>query len=193
MPFTNALRPLLLLPVLAACGGGAQELADDTIALYNRVDAKYLDEGFTTESELPETGSARYEGSIVLAPPHFIGDYEGFFGEMTLRTDFGSSTVTGEADNFYAVNFLDEATTMDGSMSITGDIGRATTATESPAFGGTIEGSISDSSDTYRYEADMVGLWVGDDYDYVQLFIAGTMYRNAYYGAEVSGTAVGAR
>lgn len=149
----NGIRILALLALggLSACGGGGGSSGggsggspDDFAAL----DAEAADLVASTFSasltrDLPDTGSATYEGVMGLTAPggdpgdvRAILDDPALLGDLTMEADFGDRTISGTADNFQAA----DGGTVDGALDIAdGTITEGGVTRFSAGLSGTLE------------------------------------------------------
>ncbi len=145
------------------------ELSTEAEKLGEQVEDLYL----TEPSNLPTSGSARYDGVIAIATDGVGGAPEDFAGELSLNVDFEDSNLSGQASNFVTV----DEERLDGSLAITnGDLDRNTNPEFEPTYLFDMNGTLSDSDgDEFQVDAGGAGAFLGDDGEATFGFVVGGM------------------
>ena len=191
MKYLNSIM-LVAAVSLTACGSSEaslEDLQESADALYERIDLMEA----TLLSDMPTTGSARYEGvgaySGTTADPDSIMANPSSYSNVDVNVNFASGQVTGSAYNFKSA--ADDAT-IDGEITINGNVSGNTIV-------GTFSGSLQESIDTgdvsvsanVAYNGMVEGAFAGDNADAIaaQLIGVGTVSGEAIpvygiFGAE---------
>lgn len=162
-----------LLSILAGCGGSGNSSTTYLSQANAAIDLgqRYATADYTDPVTLPTSGSAQYDGFMVVGVEYPGGETNSVVGDMRLTANFADDSVGGRA-----TNFIDAANTnYDGSIVLSN---------------GTID--RVDANFDYQINADLGGSFV--DEDAVVYSIAGELsadfYGNNYevVGGEVVGT-----
>ncbi len=173
--------------VLAACGGSGDGASTDVedlteterLALFDTYDSQFLDiesnytfndiEDIIDPSDLPATGTASYEGTM-----GFVPDSEtALLGNMTLAVTFSTNTISGSADEF-----VDNAGNgYAGTLRMTdGILYRLTDLSTQYSYEAEIDGTLRGTQgDDYSVDAQVIGDFYGDDYEYAAGLVMGTL------------------
>ncbi|WP_341365488.1 transferrin-binding protein-like solute binding protein [Yoonia sp. BS5-3] len=156
---------------LSACMASDEAETTQTalsFAELNTLNTEIIDEivaiGATPVDDIPTTGSATYDGTMLLALQD--GSMDGAIGQAQMVTSFATSTITGGADNFYDLNgnAIDGSLTLeDGSFERT--IGIVT---------GEMNGSVDFASGEMDIETDVAGNFSGPNAEYLSGVMTGT-------------------
>ncbi len=122
------------------------------------------DAGPTPVADIPDTGSAIYDGTLFLALQD--GSEDGVIGQAEMTASFASNTVTGGADNFYDL----EGNATEGSVTYEG--GAFDRSIE--LLSGSMNGDVAFETGEMEVGTTVVGNFSGPSAEYVSGILAGT-------------------
>lgn len=164
--------PMILLPLLAGCGGGSSsqfsksfegiqstraEILDDTIDAFNA-------DGYTDLSTLPTSGSASFEGTIGLGDVGTAVSAPVLVGEMEADINLRTNDVSGTAGNFFAT-FNEEP--LSGTLDLNATLDRDVDLTTDFGITGTLDGRVGVNGESFDIDLDITADLVGDDADFL--------------------------
>jgi len=163
------------LVALSACGGGGpsgQERYDARNDRIVEIIEPLLDSPLTTNTQLPETGSARYSGAVygdfgdISASNRFLS------ADLTLDASFSNNTIDGVANRF-----LDrDGRSYDGTIDIEGDVTRSASIIRiSTDFEGTL---VAPDGGTLVLDAALLGQFYGENGEYLGGRLRGQVYED---------------
>ena len=164
---------------LGGCGSTTDTAAllsfADTEAIADAINADWGAVSYTDPASLPKTGSATYDGVMNLATAASLG----IVGEMQLMADFSGSAISGSGRNF-----VDPADNRyDGTLAVTnGFIDRLADPSAEFTFDADLDGTLTESGDSYAFAGFIDGDFVGPNHEAVFGEISGTV--NSSSGTE---------
>jgi len=168
---TKRFIPLVLLPMLAACGGGSssdgftKSLSQIESAQTSGIEdalALFDDEGYTDLTDLPTTGSASFAGTISLSDPGFAATSPVLLGEMDAEITFRNNDVSGTAGNFF---FVPNQESLSGTLDLDATLDRGADTNVEFGITGTMDGRLSANGESLDINMDVSADLVGDDLD----------------------------
>lgn len=164
-----------LLPIIAIAATSACMESDDadttqaalSFAELNILNADLLDAatsaGTTPVDNIPDTGSATYDGTLFLTLQD--GSEDGVIGQAQMVSNFATDSITGNADNFYDL----EGNATAGSLTLEdGGFDRVV-----GLVSGEMNGNVTFAEGAMDVETAVVGNFSGTDADYLSGVLVG--------------------
>ncbi len=158
--------------VVSACGGSSdnsdaslasfEDLRDQTDTLYTELETADI----TDYADLPTSGSATYEGSLLLAIA--TDEVDGALGVLEMTADFADSTISGNASNF----FNPDQERVAGSVNFTN--GEILEDSGGAFFTTDVSGSVTIAGGSMEIDGESFGYFAGNDGELLTGLVTGS-------------------